>query len=211
MDNEKYGIELELLTARLKQQINSTKTILSNFSKKAKENATIKFDAKTEQLKWKILDLKEELKSIDTSNYVGKRDFLDTSVKLQKLEEELNNVGNESNEVSNNMNKMGNSVQKALDKSTSKMQKFALSLFSIRSIWSLVSRASSNYMAQDKQLSNQITKTWTSLGAILSPIIEKIVQVFRTLIAYVNYFVKALTGKDFIAKAVKKINTYNKS
>lgn len=211
MDNEKYGIELELLTARLKQQINSTKTILSNFSKKAKENATIKFDAKTEQLKWKILDLKEELKSIDTSNYVGKRDFLDTSVKLQKLEEELNNVGNESNEVSNNMNKMGNSVQKALDKSTSKMKKFALSLFSIRSIWSLVSRASSNYMAQDKQLSNQITKTWTSLGAILSPIIEKIVQVFRTLIAYVNYFVKALTGKDFIAKAVKKINTYNKS
>lgn len=211
MDNEKYGIELQLLTSKLKQQIESTKGILSNFKNKVKDNTTIKFDAKTEQLKWKILDLKEELKSIDTSKYVGMRDFLDTSVKIQKLEEELNDVGNETNEVANNMNKMGVSIRNALDKSTSKMKKFALSLFSIRSIWSLVSRASSNYLAQDQQLSNQLTRTWSSLGAIMTPIIEKLVQGFRILISYVNYFVKALTGKDFIAKATKKINTYNKS
>ena len=84
-------------------------------------------------------------------------------------------------------------------------------MLSIRGIYGLVRKASSAYMSQDTEMANQMQRTWASLGAMMAPIIERIVHWIRVAAAYINYFVKALTGKDLIGKAVKKINAYNKS
>ena len=91
------------------------------------------------------------------------------------------------------------------------IKKFTFSLLSLRGIYGLVRKASSAYMSQDTELAKQMQRTWASVGAMMAPIIETIVKWIRIGAAYLNYFIKALTGKDLIGKAVKKINAYNKS
>lgn len=95
---------------------------------------------------------------------------------------------------------MGNGIEKAV----SKIKRFALSLFSIRSIYSLLSRASSAYISQDTALANKMQAVWVGLGAMLEPVISRIVNALLKGVKYINIFIKALTGVDLLAKATQK-------
>lgn len=95
-------------------------------------------------------------------------------------------------------------ITKGFDKGIKSLKRFGLSLLSVRSIYSIVSRASSAYLSQDIELSNKMKSIWTGLGAILSPVLEVIVNGLAKAVGYLNVFVKALTGVDLIAKANAK-------
>jgi hypothetical protein len=96
--------------------------------------------------------------------------------------------------------KMSNSFKKT----TSSLKKFALSLVSVGSIFALVSKASSAYLSQNTELANKLQSVWVGLGSFLAPIIEMISDALLKALGYLNVFVKALTGVDFIAKANAK-------
>lgn len=137
---------------------------------------------------------------------------------LDKTKEKVEDIGNEADNTKNKLsgisisaNMTNNNIINGFKNSWKEIKRFAFSLLSLRGIYGLVRKASSAYLSQDTQLANQMQKTWASLGALMAPILEKIVKGIRIAAAYVNYFVKALTGKDLIGKAVKKINSYNKS
>lgn len=137
---------------------------------------------------------------------------------LDKTKEKVEDIGNEAEDTKQKMsgisisaNMTNNNIIDGFKNSWKSIKRFAFSLLSIRGIYGLVRKASSAYLSQDTQLANQMQKTWASLGALMAPILEKIVKGIRIAAAYVNYFVKALTGKDLIGKAVKKVNSYNKS
>lgn len=86
------------------------------------------------------------------------------------------------------------------------MKKFALSLFGIQSMYRLVSKASSAWLSQDTELAEKMQNVWVGLGALVSPILEKISTLMLQALGYLNEFVKALSGGriDFIAKANAK-------
>lgn len=137
---------------------------------------------------------------------------------LDKAKEKVKEVGDEAEDTKEKMsgisvsaNMTNNTIVNGFNNSWKSIKKFAFSLLSIRGIYGLVRKASSAYMSQDTEMANQMQRTWASLGAMMAPIIERIVHWIRVAAAYINYFVKALTGKDLIGKAVKKINAYNKS
>lgn len=137
---------------------------------------------------------------------------------LNKAKEKVKEVGNEAEDtkekisgISVSANMTNNTIINGFQNSLKSIKNFAFQLLSLRGIYGLVRKASSAYMSQDTELANQMQRTWASLGAMMAPIIEKIVHWIRVAAAYINYFVKALTGKDLIGKAVKKINAYNKS
>lgn len=96
--------------------------------------------------------------------------------------------------------KMSNSFKKT----TSSLKRFALSLVSVGSIFALVSKASSAYLSQNTELANKLQSVWVGLGSFLAPIIETISDALLKALGYLNVFVKALTGVDFIAKANAK-------
>ena len=123
---------------------------------------------------------------------------------VEKLKNQYNKLIAKQNELSSSSSKMNTNITKGLDKMTSKIKRFGLSLLSIRSIYALVSRASSAYLSQDTELANRLQSAWVGLGAVLAPIINFITTLILKLVSVINGFIKALTGVDLIAKASAK-------
>lgn len=232
---EEYGIKLKILTENLQQSVNKAKGIVSQFTSKIKADfeearqplelniSGQKFDSQIQYIEDKIANLKHKLNLADLGYEVG--DVSGIPAKIEMLTNKLNVLKNKEKEVGDeavntksklsgisvSANMTNNTIVNGFERSWKTIKRFAFSLLSIRGIYGLVRKASSAYMAQDTQMANQMQKTWASLGAMMAPIIEKIVHWIRVAAAYINYFVKALTGKDLIGKAVKKINAYNKA
>lgn len=232
--NEKYGIELELVTNKFKEKIEQVKKAFRgignekiDMSKQVKiDNLKREFELasnQAEMLRHKLKTLKNELSQkqqweIGTKSYVKLQNEIDkTSIQLEKAGVKVDNLNNklnalETTNITSSITKGTSNLTKGLDKMTSKIKRFGLSLLSIRSIWALVSRASSAYLAQDTALADKLQAVWAGLGAMLAPIIEKIVNILSKGVAYINIFIKALTGVDLLARAsAKSMNKAAKS
>lgn len=200
MDNEKYGIELELITNKFKQKMQEVKSAFGSISdKKINVNANT---AQIEYIKSQIKEIQYLLKQADKGFEVG--DTLKLEAKLEKLTNQYNKLITKQNEFKKSSANANTNITKGLDKMTSKIKRFGLALLSIRSIYALVSRASSAYLAQDTEMANRLQSAWVGLGAILAPIINFIATLILKLVSVINGFVKALTGVDLIAKASSK-------
>ena len=131
---------------------------------------------------------------------------------LSNLNKELNDVKNSSEKLNSVTNGLGNRIGKEFNNAVGRIQRFALSLISLRSIYSLISRASSQYLSQDTETTNRLQAAWIGLGSIFAPLLEKIANFAIKAVAYINVFVKALTGVDLLARATtKSMDKLNKS
>lgn len=126
-------------------------------------------------------------------------DIEKTKNRIISLKESMQNIDEKGN-------KMSEKISQGFNKGTKSLKKFALSLFSIGSIYATVSKASSAWLSEDTILAQKLQSVWIGLGALISPIIEKISTLMLKALGYLNEFVKALSGGkiDFIAKANTK-------
>lgn len=133
----------------------------------------------------------------------GKRD-------VDGVNSELKETVTLSDRIGIGFTNLGHSIQTGFDRGLRSVKRFAFSLFGIHSIWRVVSRAASAYLAYDTELANKIEGNWVALGAMLEPILTWITDVIRQIVGYINVFVKAFTGKDLVSKANKKITSSTK-
>lgn len=164
--------------------------------------------ARLAQVNSSINKLKNELKNIDvdedTESFKLWAEYLnDAEKEAQQLKNQIKGVGEESKKTTNESKKMGD-VSTWFEKARKSALRFTIGLFGIRSAWSIVTRASSANMSQNEDTANKVASIWTYLGNIFGPVIEKIVSWLQYGIAYINVFVKALTGVDFLAKSIQK-------
>lgn len=124
-------------------------------------------------------------------------DIEKTKNRIISLKESMEDVGNTGN-------KMNDKISKGFKKGTNSLKKFGLSLFGIHSIYRLVSKASSSYLSQDVELAEKLKSAWTGLGSFFAPVLETISNLLLKGLGYLNVFIKALTGIDYIAKANAK-------
>lgn len=70
-------------------------------------------------------------------------------------------------------------------------------MLGMRGVIGILRKAVSAYMQQNQQLSNTLSGAWTGLGNILGPVIDRIVNLTASAIAYVTKFLNLLgfTGK----------------
>lgn len=164
-------------------------------------------DAQIKKLEY---DLERMAKSLETdktrpiSLRMSKDERIQLESDIEKVKNRIISLRESMNETSSESNKLGKNISKNMNSSVSKLKKFGLALFSIRSIYSLVSRASSQYLSQDTELAEKLRSVWVGLGSFLAPAIEKISNVLLKGLGYLNEFVKALTGIDYIARANAK-------
>ena len=195
MDNEKYGIELELITSSFNKKIQQVKNTFRGLGDKK-----INLNANTAQIDY----LKQQIKEISSLlDYNQKKPFMNYNEVL-KTRAELEKLTGQYNRLTATEKQSNASMIRNTDKLTSRLKRFGLALLSIRSIYSLVSRASSAYLSQDVDLANKLQAVWTGLGSMLAPIIERIVDILAKGVLYINIFIKALTGVDLLAKATSK-------
>lgn len=183
-----------------KQSANSFNSAKQSISKYKQEISST--TAQQTLLQRKLNDLNNIINNPKSSKYYSSEEILKMRVEAEKLEKQLSRLGSSGKKV--DISPHANNTSKAINKAVSSIKRFAMSLFGIESIFAVLSRATSSYMAVDEDLSNKVQGTWVGLGAILSPIIEYIVNLMRYGLAYINAFVKALTGIDYVARANAK-------
>ncbi len=156
-----------------------------------------------EYLKVRINDIKYLLEKADMGYDVG--DVFKLEADLEKLENQYAKLM-KAQEVSSE------SLEKGFKKGVKSIKRFGLALFGIHSIWRMVSRASSAYLQQDTETANKLQAVWTGLGTFLAPILEKISTLVIKAVKYINVFITALTGVDYLARAIEKsMNKANKT
>lgn len=160
-------------------------------------------DAELDLLEYKISELEEKLQNAGKL-HLSTEEIVETRAKLSKLNNEYDKLINKEDESSSKGNVAFNSLNNGIGKAISKIKMFALSLFSISTVYSVLSRASSAYLSADTSLANKLQAVWVGLGAILEPVISRIVNVMLKAVKYINVFIKALTGVDLLAKATNK-------
>lgn len=140
-----------------------------------------------------------ELRMSEDEKLKLENDIEKTKNRIISLKESIQDVGNEADKTTTK-------ISKGFKKGTTTLKRFALSLFSIGSIYATVSKASSTWLSQDTELAQKLQNVWIGLGALVSPVIEKISDLMLKALGYLNEFVKALSGGriDFIAKANAK-------
>ena len=161
-----------------------------------------------------ILALEDALTQLNRSYQTQKeqKPYEGQAEDLRQLEQEIEKTKNQLDglyEKQSKLNKTGfnfNDLERGLKRFNKSLIRMALSLFSIRGAYSLISKAAHSYIASDEQLSKRISNLWFGLGTFLAPVIEKIVSMAEKLVGYINEFVKALTGRDFIAEGNARVN-----
>ena len=89
-------------------------------------------------------------------------------------------------------------------KFTSKIKIMSLALLGAKSAFTAIRKAASEYMNYDTELSDTLQNNWAVLGSILAPVLEKVISLFSTAVAYIANFIKILTGIDVVARANSK-------
>lgn len=170
---------------------------------------TLKIEADIEKLNNRLIKLQGQ------SNNTGKEmtgAFGKIKASIKEAISNMSGFGKKFKDVISNSKNMGKSLTSAFNNGIKSIKKFALSLLSVRTAFSMISRAMQSYLSFDTQLSNSIQNCWNVLGSLLAPILEYLVSLFTKLVSYVNAFVKALTGVDLVARAnAKAIDKQTKS
>src|SRR5574344_1856244 len=214
---EKFSVSLELMIQKFKDGAKKAQEVSQNVASKIKElmsvdvgsNAFKGMNAESELLLNKINDIKATLQMAnDNPKLLPKQDILEMREELEKLEGQYNKINQSSNMFSSSFNK----IQDGMNKSLKSAKRFTLSLFGIQSIYRMLSRASSAYLAQDEETSSKIQSAWIGLGSIFAPLLQTIANFAIKAVSYINVFIKALTGSDFLANAMaKSMNKASKS
>lgn len=114
----------------------------------------------------------------------------------------------EAEEKSFNIISIFQNFDRSMRKGVNSIKRFTLSIVGVQSVYSMLSRATHAYMNLNEELGNRMQANWIALGAIMEPIINKLIELFTKLVGYINVFVKAFTGGkvDLIGKALDKVN-----
>lgn len=86
---------------------------------------------------------------------------------------------------------------------TKKILRAGLAIFGIRSAYLGIRRVISGVLSQNEELKKQMDGMMNSLYAAFTPIVEKIINLIKTLMAYVNYIWNRLFGHDLFKNSVK--------
>lgn len=89
-----------------------------------------------------------------------------------------------------------------------KIGKWTLAIFGVRSAYSAIRSAMSLVEGNNEKIANQINTMKMAVANALTPVIQKILDLVKTLMLYINYIAFRLTGKNLFnfTKAFKDAN-----
>ena len=221
---QEYNAMLEQANAKLQQQqaiLQASKELDGAIKAEAvldKISTQEQYNSLLEETKAKMASIEDRARQIAEANGVSYEallaanptyqklcdtmDVLTTTTREFKTEAEL--AGESSKHAFGKARKESDGLSKSIKKGIKQVSRMALAVLGIRGAYSLVRRAVSATLANNEELSNRMTAIWNTLGTIMEPVVEVMVNAIYKILAYINYFVKAITGIDFVANANAK-------
>lgn len=103
-------------------------------------------------------------------------------------------------------------INRGLSKTINNVGKWALALFSVRSIYSLIINAMNTLSNYDPELANNIQYIIYAVATVLKPIVDFLVNAVYKLLSIIGAIVKLITGINLFSKATaKNFNNINSS
>lgn len=175
----------------LNEKLEKTKSTLSNDYAQNIRNLSQEIEtaqSNTSFLKGKVEDLKTKISKMKDEG---------TSC-ASKIKKAFSSAFGKAGSVAGKFfNKVGNSTTNSIKS----IKRMGLAILGIRAAYSLVRKATNQYLESNQTASNQISAIWNTLGAMIGPIVDMVISGVVTALSYINALVKALTGIDFVAKA----------
>ena len=224
---QEYNAMLDQANEKLQQQ-----TALAQASKEldgaVKSGAILdkistqeEYNSLLEQTRAKMATIEECAKDIANANNVSYEALLAANPTYQKLCDTMGVLTSTTRKFKSEAELAGKSAKKSLGKAKSEahgldsaikkgiktLARMSLAVLGVRGAYSLVRRAVTSCLSANEELANKMSAIWSTLGMIIEPVVELFINAIYKMLAYINYFVKALTGIDFIANAnAKAIN-----
>ena len=172
-------------------------------------------EQKAEQAEQKFADLSRTLSEMPKYK-MDTKEYQDLSNQVDKAKIAWETATNKVEEYKNKITEVELEQDKAVfdDKKKSlknagnlikKLKKVGLAALSIRTAYSLVSKASSAYLSKDVELAEKLQSVWVGLGSLMAPVLEYVSNILLKALGYLDAFIYALTKQSFIAKANAKI------
>lgn len=185
----------------LKSKIEDLKYLLSQADMGFEVGDTLKIEADIEKLENRLKKLQNQGRN--TGEEVSSA-FDKIKAKIKSAGTHIASLGSKFKATLSSSKGLGKSFTSTFNNGIKSIKKFALGLLSVRTAFSMVSRAMQSYLSYDTQLGNSIQNCWNVLGSLLAPILEFVISLFSKAVSYVNAFVEALTGINLVARANKK-------
>lgn len=117
-------------------------------------------------------------------------DIEKTENQLRKLQQEPQKVANETNQSFSNMSKS--------------VKRFVFNLLSVASIYSLISRGMSSYLATNDEANAKYELTSNLIGNMLAPAMKVLLDMIQYVVIGVALLIKMFTGFDALANVTTK-------
>ena len=169
---------------------------------------TKEFDAQILQLERKINDMERDLEiSISTGEFAeDSKEAEELRVKIEKAKNQLVSLNkqkekyNSTGYTTEGLKGLGDPIGKAFNK----IGRIVLSIFSIRSAYGAMQRASSLLAQYNSQYATDLEFIRYAIVQAIAPILEKVVKLAYTLLGYMNYLAKIWFGKPIFAENLAK-------
>ena len=166
------------------------------------------FDAQILQLERKINDMERDLEiSISTGEFAeDSKEAEELRVKIEKAKNQLITLNkqkekyNSTGYTTEGLEGLGDPIGKAFNK----IGGIVLSIFSIRSAYGAMQRASSLLAQYNSQYATDLEYIRYAIVQAIAPILEKVVKLAYTLLGYMNYLAKIWFGKPIFAENLAK-------
>lgn len=116
----------------------------------------------------------------------------DLEQKTEYVADSVKDLNNAFTETGQKVDEVGQKTSHSFDRGIKSLKRFALGLFGVRSMFSVLTRATNSYLSQNETTANKLNAIWVALGNALGPIIEIIADGVLKLIGYLNVFLQAL-------------------
>lgn len=129
----------------------------------------------------------------------------ESNAKIQQYKKEINSI--KLDRISSDLNENNSELNKTnlhTSNIIKKVGQWALAIFSVRSVYSAIRRATSTLSQYNKQLASDISYIQYALAKVLEPVILGFVNIVYKLLAYVNYLAKAWFNVNLFAGASSK-------
>lgn len=221
---QEYNNQLEQANAKLREQnaiISSGKELESTVKAGSvldKITTQEQYNSLLEQTRAKMAAVEDAARKIAEANGVSYESLLKASPTYQKLSDTMDILTSTTKEFKKESEDAGDAARKAfsfakkesdrlnasIKKGIQKIGRMAVAVLGVRGAYSLVRRAVDACLNSNEELANKMTAIWNTLGTIIEPVVELMINGVYKILAYINYFIKAITGIDFVAMANAK-------
>ncbi len=143
---------------------------------------------------------------LDKYVQITTQDLNMASNSTNQLEKSLGDASNETKKLSQNMGNtsrnasvLGQNFEKTMNKGVGSTKRLLLSLFSVHSIWSLISRASNNALTINEGINSRVNILNSALGNMVLPIVQKVVGYLEYAVIFGAKIIQFFTGYNALA------------